>query len=98
MKQAGAVEIVKWKSAPGVSDAAMRDAAHALVPDLQAVGGFVDKVLCRQGDEWVDVYFWETAQDAHLSNERMASRPSFANLMALVQADTVSISVATRVE
>ncbi len=98
MMQANAVEIVKWKSVPGVSDQAMRDAAHALLPDLRAVGGFVDKVLCRHGDEWVDVYFWCTEQDAHLSNERMAGSQSLAKLMTLVRADTVSIVVMPKVE
>ena len=66
------VEIVKWKSASGVTDRATIDAAQALVPDLKTVGGFIEKTLYKNGDEWVDIYYWETIEDAQLSNERMA--------------------------
>jgi hypothetical protein len=89
------VEIVKWKAAPGVSDSAMIDAAQALVPDLKTVGGFIEKTLYRNGDEWVDIYYWETVEDAQLSNERMAGKASFGKLLSLVQPESVSIAVLT---
>ncbi|MCL1037903.1 hypothetical protein L2750_12150 [Shewanella submarina] len=87
------VEIVKWKSAPGVTDQAMIEAALGLVPDLKSIGGFIDKTLYKNGDEWVDIYFWETTEDAHLSNERMARKESLGKLFSLVQPETVSITV-----
>lgn len=87
------VEIVKWKSAPGVTDQAMIEAALGLVPDLKSIGGFIDKTLYKNGDEWVDIYYWETTEDAHLSNERMAGKESLGKLFALVQPETVSITV-----
>lgn len=91
------VEIVKWKSAPGVADQIIIDAAFGLVPDLKSIGGFIDKTLYKNGDEWVDIYYWETAEDAHLSNERMAGKESLGKLFALVQPESVSITVMSRV-
>ena len=90
------VEIVKWKSAPGVSDQAMIEAAKALVPDLMSIGGFIEKTLYKNGDEWVDIYYWETTEDAHLSNERMAGKESLGKLFSLVQPETVSITVISK--
>ena len=90
------VEIVKWKSAPGITDQAMIEAALALVPDLKSIGGFIDKTLYKNGDEWVDIYYWETAEEAHLSNERMANKESLSKLFSLVQPDTVSITVMSK--
>lgn len=87
------VEIVKWKSAPGVTDQAMIEAALSLVPDLKSIGGFIDKTLYKNGDEWVDIYYWETTEDAHRSNERMAGKESLGKLFSLVQPETVSITV-----
>ena len=84
------VEIVKWKSASGVTDRATIDAAQALVPDLKTVGGFIEKTLYKNGDEWVD---WETIEDAQLSNERMAGKASLGKLFSLVQPESVSITV-----
>lgn len=90
------VEIVKWKSASGVTDQAVIAAALGLVPDLKSIGGFIDKTLYKNGDEWVDIYYWESAEDAHLSNERMAKKGSLAELFSMVQPDTVSITVMSK--
>ena len=90
------VEIVKWKSAPGITDQAMIEAALALVPDLKSIGGFIDKTLYKNGNEWVDIYYWETAEETHLSNERMANKESLSKLFSLVQPDTVSITVMSK--
>ena len=87
------VEIVKWKSASGVTDRATIDAAQALVPDLKTGGGFIEKTLYKNGDEWVDIYYWETIEDAQLSNERMAGKASLGKLFSLVQPESVSITV-----
>lgn len=90
------VEVVKWKSAPGVTDQVMIEAARGLVPDLKSLGGFITKTLYKNGDEWVDIYYWETTEEAHLSNERMAGKESFGKLFSLVQRETVSITVMSK--
>ncbi len=90
------IEIVKWKCKPGVADLDMIKAADDLVPDLRSIGGFIQKTLYKNGDEWVDIYYWETLKDAHLSNERMAQKESLSRLFALVQPETVSITVMSK--
>lgn len=87
------VEIVKWKSKPGVADQDVIEAAAALVPDLRTVGGFIGKTLYKGEAEWVDIYHWETLADAHQSNGRMAHKQSLSKLLSLVQPETVSITV-----
>ncbi|HPB91626.1 MAG TPA: hypothetical protein PLD80_08960 [Rugosibacter sp.] len=96
MNNTNVVEIVKWKSAPGITDQATIEAALGLVPDLKSIGGFIDKTLYKNGDEWVDIYYWETTEDAHLSNERMAGKESLGKLFSLVQPETVSITVMSK--
>ena len=90
------VEIVKRKSAPGVTDQAMKEAALALVPDLKSIGGFIDKTLYKNGEEWMDIYYWDTVENAHLSNERMAKKESLSKLFSLLQPETVSIIVMSK--
>ena len=87
------VEIVKWQRASCVTDRATIDAAHALVPDLKSFGGLPAQPLCKAGDQWVDIYYWETIEDAQLSNERMAGKASLGKLSSLVQPESVSITV-----
>ncbi|MBP7580021.1 MAG: hypothetical protein KA757_03285 [Vogesella sp.] len=90
------IEIVKWKSAQGVTDQETIEAALNLIPDLKSIGGFIAKTLYKNGDEWIDVYYWETVEDAHLSNERMATKESLSKLFSLVQPETVSITVMSK--
>jgi hypothetical protein len=87
------VEIVRWRAIAGVSDDDMKNAVDGLVLDLHSIGGFIDKKLYRKGDEWIDLYDWETLEDAQLSSERMASKQSFAKLISLVRQDTISIEI-----
>jgi hypothetical protein len=87
------VEIVRWRAFIGVSDDDMKNAVDGLAPDLPSIGGFIDKKHCRNGDEWIDLYDWETLEDAELSGERMASKESFAKLISLVRRDTISIEI-----
>lgn len=91
------VEIVKWKSKLGVADKDVIQAAEALIPDLHLIGGFVQKTLYKDNDQWIDIYYWETTEDAHLSNERMASKQSFLKLISLVLPESISISVMKKV-
>jgi hypothetical protein len=87
------VEIVRWKSLPEVSDADMKLACRALVPDLRTISGFVDKTLYKDGTDWVDIYVWETQEDAATSTQKMVEKDSFKNLMRLVDPASISISI-----
>lgn len=87
-------EIVKWESKPDVSDKAMIDAVSAMVVDLKSLKGFLHQSLYKNSnEEWVDIYYWETEEDAHASNTSMADKASFKTLIDLIEPNTVSIEV-----
>jgi len=44
-------------------------------------------------DFWIDVYYWDTAENAHLSNERMADKASLKKLLEIIELNTVTIEV-----
>ncbi len=88
------LEIVKWKAKPNVSDKKMIDVVNAMVPDLKKLDGFISQVLYKdKNNYWVDVYYWDTAENAHLSNERMAEKESLKKLLELIELNTVTIEV-----
>jgi heme-degrading monooxygenase HmoA len=91
------IEIVKWQAATGVADETVIEAAANLPPDLKSIGGFIQKTLYKNDDEWVDVYYWHTLADAQFSNERMANKASLAALFAIIKPETVSITVMSKV-
>lgn len=87
-------EILSWQAQPNVSDHAMINAVEAMLPDLRTLPGFIFQNLNKDSNgRWVEVYFWETAEDAHKSNELMADKASLANLMKLLQAETIEMEV-----
>ncbi len=87
-------ETVKWKSKSGIPDEKMIDAVNAMVLDLKSLKGFLHQSLYKDTNEvWVDVYYWETEEDAHASNVSMSDKASFKNLIDLIEPDSVSIEI-----
>lgn len=87
-------EIVSWNAKPDVTDQTMIEAVSALLPDLKKLPGFIYQSLGKnpQG-RWIDIYYWDSVKNAHASNELMSDTQSLSQLMALIQADSVSIEV-----
>lgn len=86
------VELVKWKAKPEVAAKDMIAAVDGILPDLQTLPGFISQTLYLDDDGyWVDLYHWETREDAIASNDLMAPRVSFQALMGLIDPSSVSI-------
>lgn len=88
------IEILQWRSAAGISDQSMINAVEAMVPDLRQLPGFRYQTLVKSANgDWMDIYWWDSKEDAHRSNELMANTQSLANLLKLIEPDSVSIEV-----
>ncbi|MEE9494698.1 MAG: hypothetical protein V3W04_15165 [Gammaproteobacteria bacterium] len=87
-------EILTWKSKAGVSDDEMINAVDSMVGDLKNLNGFLNQTLYKDSDgTWIDIYYWKTEKDAHDSNEGMADKASFKELMSVIEPDTVTMKV-----
>jgi len=87
-------EIVKWKSKETVSDESMIEAVNEMTKDLTSLKGFLQQSLYKSPNgEWVDIYYWETKEDAHTSNTSMADKESFKKLIELIEPESVTIEV-----
>lgn len=88
------LEIVTWQAKPTITDQQMIDSVNAMVPDLKNIDGFINQVLYKDAhNKWIDVYYWDTVENAHLSNERMADKASLKNLLELIELETVTIDI-----
>ncbi|WP_420573536.1 hypothetical protein [Kordia sp.] len=88
------LESVKWKAKANVSDKQMIDAVNEMVPDLKKLDGFISQTLYKDKDDcWIDIYYWDTTENAHLSNERMADKESLKNLLELIQLESVTMTI-----
>ena len=96
MEKSHIVELVKWRSKPGVSDEQMIFAVDDILPDLETLPGFISQKLYKDDDgPWVDLYHWDTREQAIASNDLMAPRASFGALMDLIEPESVSIEFLT---
>ena len=90
------VEIVSWKAAPNVTDQQMIDAVQAMVPDLEKLPGFRYQSLSKDDEGlWMDIYYWDTKEDAHQSNDLMANKQSLQDLIPLIDMSSLKIHVLT---
>ena len=88
------IEIVSWKAKDNITDQQMITAINNLTPDLRELPGFRTQSAGKDADNrWVDVYFWDSADDAHASNELMADKSSLAALMELLEPDSVTMQI-----
>jgi len=94
------LEILTWKAkSPDVSDDEMIAAVAGLVPDLKMLKGFQSQSLYKDSDgTWVDVYYWDSEEDAHASNDAMADKVSLARLIVLIAPGSITIEVMTAVQ
>ena len=92
-------EILKWKTKSEVIDTVMVEAVNNMVEDLKMLKGFLNQTLYKDNTGfWVDIYYWETEQDAHASNESMANKESFINLIEIIEPNSVSMEVLTSLQ
>ena len=88
------LEILTWKSMVGISDEYMIRAVYSMVIDLRELKGFLKQTLYKEEDgTWIDVYYWQTEEDAHASNDSMADKESLKTLMSIIEPNTVTMKV-----
>ena len=57
----GAVEVVLYRSRPGIPDQQLIEASDALQIDLEGFPGYICRRLMKTGDgQWVDTVDWES--------------------------------------
>ena len=74
----------------------MVSAVDGILADLETLPGFISQTLYKDDEgRWVDLYHWDTREQAEDSNDLMAPRPAFQALMDLIDPSSVSIEFLT---
>ena len=87
-------EILTWRSHENVSDQTMIETMNEFSQVVEGLPGFLHQSLYKSaGQEWLCIYYWQTEQDAHASNELVTNEPSFHALMSLIEEGSVTMEV-----
>ncbi|WP_104400300.1 hypothetical protein [Vibrio penaeicida] len=90
------IETVSWKAKEDVTNKAMIQSVESMLVDLKDLPGFIHETLSLSEEgNWLQLYYWESAEDAHNSNHLMAEKSSLANLMMLIEPESIAIEVLT---
>ena len=87
-------EMLTWQAAPHIDDNDMISAMARFSGVVKTLPGFLYQSLYKKADhKWVCIYFWETEQEAHASNEAVAGTPEFSHLMSLIKENSLTMEV-----
>jgi hypothetical protein len=88
------LKIVKWKAKTNVTDSEITYAVNNMVQDLNKLKGFVSHTLYKtEYDEWVDINYWDSVEDANNSNGKMLEKDSFVLLIDLIDVTSVNVDI-----
>jgi hypothetical protein len=90
------IEIVTFKTLPGVSVAQLLAAADATQPWLQRQPGYVTRQLLQDADEWMDIVTWASLDAAQAAGQAFMSEPSAQQFGALIDTASMVLRHATR--
>jgi len=88
------LKIVKWKAKTNVTDSEITYAVNNMVQDLNQLKGFVSHTLYKtEYNEWIDVNYWDSIEDANDSNGKMLEKDSFTSLIKLIDVASVNVDI-----
>jgi len=88
------LKIVKWKAKTNVTDSEITYAVNNMVLDLNQLKGFVSHALYKtEYNEWIDVNYWDSVEDANNSNGKMLEKDSFTTLIKLIDVASVNVDI-----
>lgn len=85
------IELVVFRLRDGVDEQAFLRAADALMPDLEALGGYISRRLLKAEDgHWVDILSWTSLDAAKRAAEAILAVPSCAPFLGMIDETDVT--------
>ena len=84
------LEIVTFKTKPGVSDAQVLSAADGLQREVERLDGYRARRLLKTDDgTWVDMVWWTTLEAAHAAAQTIETQPIAQTFMEIADAQSI---------
>lgn len=89
MKQSAIVELVLFKLNEGSDESEFLAAAQNINADLETMPGFIERRLLRDGDQWVDLVYWDSLAEAQSAAETVMQLDAMQTFGAFIAQDTM---------
>lgn len=86
------LERVRFKTLPGIDEAAFLKAAESTSEWAKKQPGFMYRTLVKDGDHWEDLVYWDNEANAKAAGEAFMGASENADLGAMIAPDTVVMS------
>ena len=86
------LELVTFKTKPGIDDAEMLRASDEAMPFLQSSAGFIRRELFKTGDsQWLDLVYWSSLAEAEAAMAESMNQSCVLDMMRLLDESSMSI-------
>ena len=86
------VEVVTFKLKAGVGEADFLQAADAVMSDLQAMSGYIDRELLKDAQgQWMDILHWQSMDEALAAAEALMTAPNAGPFIAMLDATSMAM-------
>lgn len=86
------IDVVLFKTLPGVSDEQNLKVAEMLQPVIQAQQGYIKLELFKSADgQWVEVVYWESSEAAKVGNENVMASPEMAATFEVLDPENTEV-------
>ncbi len=86
------VEVVTFKLKAGVDEADFLQSADAVMSDLQAMSGYIDRELLKDAQgQWMDILHWQSMDEALAAAEALMTAPNAGAFIAMLDATNMAM-------
>lgn len=84
-------DVMIFELQPGMDDDGFLRLAHEASAVLKASGGFISRLLSREGTQWIDIVQWETLDDALRADATVSGRVEVQAFSAAMAPGAISL-------
>lgn len=86
------IDVVLFKTLPGVTDAQNLNVAEMLQPIIQAQKGYIKLELFKSDDgQWVEIVYWESSEAARAGNENVMASPEMSATFEVLDPENTEV-------
>ncbi|MEQ8674894.1 MAG: hypothetical protein RLP44_28335 [Aggregatilineales bacterium] len=89
MNQSAIVELVLFKLVGGSNEEDFLSAAQGINPQLEEMHGFIERRLLRNGEQWVDIVYWDSLEEAQSAAEAIMTLEAGQKFGAFIEQATM---------
>lgn len=91
MKNAPVVEVVIFKANAGIQSEKVLEVAKGIHTWLEQADGYIRRELLQDGEQWIDIVYWESREQALKASEELMITPEAGTFMSVLDSENITM-------